>query len=106
MYDDLSFDSYFFIVEVYTGSSWIPIGGVTLAEDCMPIVIGNGEYRGQGLAKKIILRLLAFAREKGFSEINLREIYRSNMTSIKLFERAGFKKVGETANGYSYKIIL
>lgn len=106
MYEDLSYDSDFFIIEALKGVIWVPIGDVTLAKDCMPIVIGNSEYRGQGLSKKVMQRLLELAREKGFSEVNVKEIYRSNTASIKLFEGLGFKKVTETTNGYSYKIIL
>lgn len=106
MYDDLSYESDFYIIEVLKDKTWIPIGDVTLANDCMPIVIGEREYRGKGLSKKVMQRLLEFAREKGLSEINVKEIYRTNTASIKLFEGLGFKKVAETPNGHSYKITL
>lgn len=106
MYDDLSYNSDFFIIEIYAVSKWTPIGDVTLAEDCMPIVIGDAQFRGKGLSKKILKKLLELARQKGYSEINLKEIYKSNIASIRLFEGIGFTKSAETENGFSYKINL
>lgn len=107
MYADLAFESDFFIIEtLLKNNEWLPIGDVTLAKDCMPIVIGDSRFRGRGFAKQILLKLIALAREKGFFEINLKEIFDANIPSIKLFESVGFKKNQKTKNGYSYKLEL
>ncbi len=48
------------------------------------------EYRGRGINKLIIDRLLAWVKSKGISEVQL-DVYADNEGAIKAYEKAGFK---------------
>lgn len=106
MYDDLSKNAELFIIEALDQTDWLPIGDVTLSKDFMPIVIGDRKFRGKGISKKVLLKVIDLAKLRGFREINLKEIYRENAASIRLFEGVGFRKVAETKNGFSYSLNL
>ncbi|KYG65892.1 hypothetical protein AZI86_02120 [Bdellovibrio bacteriovorus] len=105
MYKDLSNRGQFYIVEYYD-TMWISIGDVTLAKDTMPIVIGNSRYRGKGIAKAVVLHLLQLARASKWEKITLKEIYRDNLASQKLYQSCGFKKISENDESFIFEIRL
>ena len=49
-------------------------------------------YRGQGVNKLIIEKLIDWSREKGLNEIRL-QVYSDNLPAIKAYEKVGFKKI-------------
>ena len=60
----------------------------------------NGACRGKGYGKKLVNRLLKQSElEKAFF-VTL-EVRESNENAIKLYEKCGFKKIGERKNFYS-----
>lgn len=106
MYKDLGNRGELYVIEVNKNGEWFPIGEVTLASDTLPIVIGDPEYRGRGIGKKVIQLLISQAREKGWEKVTLKGIYFNNISSQRLFESCGFKKVGETTKCYIYELVL
>ena len=76
-----------------------PIGFASLYErtPCtgeISYLIGDPDYRGVGLGRKIIMALL----DHGFSRLGLRSIFASatveNQSSVRALERAGFRRIG------------
>lgn len=67
------------------------------------ILIGEHSERGKGFAKESLSLLIAYAREV----LALHNLYCSiqadNLESIKLFESAGFQKVGVRKDWFLYK---
>lgn len=102
MYEYLNNIGELYFIEVLENNDFIPVGDVTFSKDDMPIVIGNKNYRGQGIGKKVIEALIERARNLGYQELKVNEIYNYNIASQKLFESCGFKKAEPTKNGYSY----
>ena len=49
-------------------------------------------YRGQGVNKLIIEKLVEWSREKGLKEIRL-HVYSDNLPAIRAYEKVGFKKI-------------
>jgi GNAT superfamily N-acetyltransferase len=49
-------------------------------------------YRGQGINKLIIEKLIEWSHEKGLKEIRL-QVYSDNLPAIKAYEKVGFKKI-------------
>jgi ribosomal protein S18 acetylase RimI-like enzyme len=52
----------------------------------------DAEYRGMGLANRIIDRLKAWANERGVTYFTL-DVYADNQAALAAYERAGFKRV-------------
>jgi len=48
------------------------------------------EYRGQGINKMILHRLIDWAKERNISEVRL-QVYEENTSAIKAYAKAGFK---------------
>ncbi len=57
------------------------------------------EYRKQGIAKSLILKLLDCLQEKGVCQISL-EVRASNYPAISLYEKLGFCQVGRRPGYY------
>lgn len=106
MYDYLNKTGELYFIEILDNNKFMPIGDVTFWRDDMPIVIGDKNYRGKGISKKVIKTLIQRAIELGYQEIKVREIYSYNIASQKLFESMGFKKAGNTSNGFSYVLTI
>lgn len=51
------------------------------------------DYWGQGIATRLMERLIAFAKENGIEIIDL-EVRSDNVRAIRLYERFGFRKIG------------
>lgn len=58
----------------------------------------NSEYRGKGIAKKLLSLLHGGAREAGCEAIFL-EVRESNLAAISLYESAGYTRIG-TRKGF------
>lgn len=57
------------------------------------------EQRRKGIATEMLNRLFAFARECKCNRVTL-EVRESNNPAIKLYQKLGFKQVGERKNYY------
>lgn len=102
MYTYLNNKGELYFIETKKSDKFIPIGDVTFWKEDMPIVIGDKNYRGQGIGLKVIKTLVERAKKLGFHKIYVAEIYSYNIGSIKAFEKAGFKKYKKTEKGHSY----
>ena len=49
-------------------------------------------YRGRGVNKLIIKKLVEWSREKGLKEIRL-QVYSDNLPALRAYEKVGFKKI-------------
>lgn len=78
-------------------------GGSAVIKDGKPYNIFNrysflgfmfveSAYRGQGVNKLIIEKLIEWSRQKGLKEIRL-QVYSENLPAIKAYEKVGFKKI-------------
>ncbi|CZF79550.1 Acetyltransferase YpeA [Grimontia celer] len=54
----------------------------------------HSDFRGQGIAKKLLEAVLLDSRRFGFKELKL-EVYESNLVAQKLYEKFGFQYTGE-----------
>ena len=105
MYDYLDERSEVYYIEVFN-KRWTPIGDVSFSSEDLPIVIGEYKYRHHGLGKKVVQTLIKRAKELGFIELNVKEIYRYNFASQKLFASCGFIPREETTQGSSWYLTL
>jgi ribosomal-protein-alanine N-acetyltransferase len=60
------------------------------------------EYRGRGLASKLLSQAIKQAKELGFKMI-LIQVFDQNKPAIRLYEKFGFKTIGIVPKGYYYK---
>ena len=79
---------------------------MTLFKDYFAIAIGDRRYWKKGIGTKVLHRMIERARELGFVEILVEEIYDWNLGSRKLFEKCGFEAVEKTKKGWSYRLIV
>lgn len=106
MYEYLNNIGELYYIEILDNGKFVPIGDVTFWKEDMPIVIGNKNYRGKGIGKKVVKVLVERAKELGYQEIKVREIYTYNIASQKLFESLGFKRTECTKSGFSYALSI
>ena len=106
MYTYLDNQGELYFIEYKVNYKYIAIGDVTFSKDDMPIVIGDKDYRGHGIGKKVVLKLIERGRDLGYNKLFVNEIYHYNIGSQNLFEGVGFKKYKQTTKGYSYCIDL
>ena len=106
MYMDWNRVTEVYFIEVYANGRYIPIGDVSFNQKDMPIVIGEKEYRGRGIGTKVIRKLIERAKDLGYKEIEVEEIYHWNIASQKLYTKLGFKPNRKTTKGMSYKLTL
>lgn len=99
MYSYLDNQGELYFIEVKEDGIYKPIGDVTFWKEDMPIVIGAANYRGKQIGRKVIVALAQRAKELGWSEIYVNEIYHYNIASRKCFESVGFEVCGKTDNG-------
>jgi len=104
MYSYLNEHGELYFIEVLEGDKYVPIGDVTFSSKDMPIVIGVKSYRGKGIGKKVVRALVERGKQLGYTCLEVKEIYKYNIGSQKLFESVGFQKYEETKQGYSYKL--
>ena len=106
MYTYLDNHGELYFIEYKVNDRYIEIGDVTFSKEDIPIVIGNKEYRGLGIGKKVVLKLIERGKALGYTKLFVKEIYNYNIGSQKLFEGIGFKKYEETPKGYRYSLEL
>ena len=82
---------------IYWGDAAIGFASLYERTPCtgeISYLIGDPEYRGRGLGRKIVLALL----DHGFSRLGLRSIFASatveNQSSVRALEGAGFRRIG------------
>lgn len=90
MFQALAAQGEVYLIERCTpGDVWETIGDVTLAPDTLPMVIAP-EWRGKGIGRRVLLRLVDRARVLGWKELRVREIAADNEASHRLFAGLGF----------------
>ena len=102
MYEYLNKMGELYFIEIKEDGKFIPIGDVTFSKDDLQIVIGDKTYKGRGIGKKVIRKLVERARLLGYEEIKVEEIYDFNIGSQKCFEQVGFLKYEKTRMGNRY----
>lgn len=103
MYDYLATNGECYFIEIFENDQFRPIGDVTLFTDDFAIAIGDKRYWKKGIGTKVLNRMVERARELGFKEILVEEIYDWNLSSRKLFEKCGFEVGEKTEKGWSYE---
>ena len=106
MYSYLEEHGDLFWIEFLEKGEWLPIGDVTLSQENLPIVIGNPAYQHQGLGRKVLSTLIDLARQRGWKELKVQEIYDFNHVSRRCFESFGFVESGSTEKGTSLLLKL
>ena len=105
MYTYLNDHGELYFIEKQTDDGYIPVGDVTFWQDDMPIVIAR-PYRNQGIGRQVIQRLIMRAKELGYRQIRVKEIFDYNIASQHLFESCGFQKSSSTSQGSGYFLDL
>lgn len=100
-----------YIIEVLQADTWVPIGDATLAKNMTPIVIGDKEFRGKGIGKRVVTLFIQRAKDLGFEKIKVAKVYAYHRISRKLFEAMGFVKVCSAIDSYNreystYELVL
>lgn len=106
MYHYLDAHGELYFIEQLRGHAFVPIGDVTFWQDDIPIVIGDASVRGQGVGSLVVSALIERGRALGYPALHVREIYRWNEASRRMFEKLGFIPVAETEDGHSYQLQL
>lgn len=106
MYRYLDSRGELYFIEVFENGAFIPVGDVTIWQEDMPIVIGSKAYRGKGIGKRVIARLIQRGKALGYPALYVNEIYRHNTASQKTFESLGFKVCAQTPDGFGYCLRL
>jgi RimJ/RimL family protein N-acetyltransferase len=106
MYGYLSDIGELYFIEILEENNWKAIGDVTLSEQNMPVAIGDENYWGKGIGKKVISKLIERAREIGIKKIYIPAIYAYNARSQNLFRSLGFIEVGSNGREKSFELIL
>lgn len=106
MYTWLDHAGELYFIEVLENGTYKPIGDVTFWQEDMPIVIGDPNYRHQGIGRKVILALIQRGRDLGYGHLCVEEIYEWNEGSKRCFESVGFVPEEKTKKGTSYRLPL
>lgn len=106
MYSYLDKHGELYFIEVLESDRYIPVGDVTFSERDMPVVIGAKSYRCRGIGKKVVMALIERGKQLGYTSLEVREIFKFNTGSQKLFESVGFQRYEETDKGYRYRLNL
>ena len=106
MYHYLDRQGELYFIEVLEKNIWKPIGDVCFWQEDLPIVIGDRDYRGKGIGKKVIAALIQRGRELGYDTLGVGEIYEYNIGSRKCFESLGFRACEKTEKGSRYQLII
>lgn len=106
MYSYLNRQGELYFIELLGEDGFVPVGDVTFWREDIPIVIGEKDCRGKGVGRRVVSALVKRARELGFEELYVDEIYDFNEASRKCFEAVGFREDAVKDRGKSYKLIL
>ena len=80
------------------------IGDVTFWQVDMPIVIGDRNYRGKKIGRKVVSALVERGKELGYGHLEIGEIYDWNESSRRCFESVGFRAYEKKEKGSSYLV--
>lgn len=105
MYRHLHSIGELYLIERSSSQGWTPIGDVTLADSMIPIVIDR-RARRQGVARLVLQTLIVRARELGWHQVIVSDIYDYNTPSAALFTSLGFRPTGTTSHGSSYALTM
>lgn len=97
MYNYLSSNGYCYYIEFNNTL----VGDVSIFNDNEIAIVISKEFQNQHIGRKCINQMILLAKEKGIKELKA-TIFSFNKQSKKMFEVAGFKKVGKEL--YIYKI--
>ena len=106
MYRYLNNAGELYFIEVLENGIYKPIGDVTFWQEDMPIVIGDPNYRGKEIGRRVILSLIQRGKMLGYDRLEVGEIYNWNVGSRRCFESVGFTPYEKTEKGHSYQMIL
>lgn len=106
MYNYLNEAGELYFIEIMENGTYKPIGDVTFWQEDMPIVIGDPNYRGNGIGRRVILALIQRGRMLGYDRLEVGEIYDWNEGSRRCFESVGFTPYEKTEKGHSYRMSL
>ena len=106
MYRYLNEAGELYFIEVLENGTYKPIGDVTFWQEDMPIVIGDPNYRGKGIGRRVILSLIQRGKMLGYDRLEVGEIYNWNVGSRRCFESVGFTPYEKTEKGHSYRMSL
>ena len=111
MYEYLSVRGELYIIEVRGIEEWFPIGDAALLPESLPIVIGLGAFRSRGIGGRVLRLLIDRAVALGWETLQVKGIYTYNERSLRLCERAGFRRTalvtgGEGPPAWSLELIL
>ena len=106
MYRFLNEAGELYFIEVLDNGTYKPIGDVTFWQKDMPIVIGDPNYRGKGIGRRVILALIKRGKILGYDHLEVGEIYDWNEGSRRCFESVGFAPYEKTEKGHSYQMSL
>lgn len=106
MYEYLNNAGELYFIEVLENDTYKPIGDVTFWQEDMPIVIGDPNYRGKGIGRRVILALIQRGKMLGYDRLEVGEIYDWNEGSRRCFESVGFTAYRKTEKGYSYRMVF
>lgn len=99
MYEYLNEHGELYFIEAGENGNYKPIGDVTFWQNDMPIVIGDKNYRGKHIGRKVVLALIERGKKLGYKKLYVDEIYDYNIASRKCFESAGFCAYEKTEKG-------
>ena len=106
MYRYLNNAGELYFIEVLENGIYKPIGDVTFWQEDMPIVIGDPNYRGKKIGRRVILSLIQRGKMLGYDRLEVGEIYNWNVGSRRCFESVGFTPYEKTEKGHSYRMSL
>lgn len=106
MYHYLDNAGELYFIEVLENGIYKPIGDVSFWQEDMPIVIGDSNYRGKKIGRKVISALVQRGRDLGFDHVSVGEIYDWNEPSRRCCESVGFRAYEKTEKGFRYRMYL
>ena len=106
MYRYLNNAGELYFIEALENSTYKPIGDVTFWQEDMPIVIGNRDYRGRKIGRRVVSALVKRGVALGYDHLEVGEIYDWNEGSRRCFESVGFQAYEKTEKGAKYRLLL
>ena len=95
-----------YFIEALENSTYKPIGDVTFWQEDMPIVIGDRDYRGRKIGRRVVSALVKRGVALGYDHLEVGEIYDWNEGSRRCFESVGFVAYEKTEKGAKYRLAL
>ena len=106
MYRYLNNAGELYFIEALENGTYKPIGDVTFWQEDMPIVIGDRNYRGRKIGRRVVSALVKRGVALGYDHLEVGEIYDWNEGSRRCFESVGFQAYEKTDKGAKYKLPL